>query len=207
MSLTLPKALLFDLGGVMLNVDIGLACQAWSRYSTYTSEEIAARFKSLTILDDHERGVIDDQAFFKHLKQQLSLNATTTEIEAGWNSNFVDEIKATRQLAEQARVQIPCYGLTNSTASHLATWPAKFPKFAAIFDRVFASFQIGCRKPEADSFQNVCAEIGVLPNEVLFFDDSSTNVVAARAAGMTAILVGSPQDVEDALREHGMLNQ
>jgi hypothetical protein len=40
-----PKALLFDLGGVMLRVDIDLAFQAWGRDSTFTSEEIATRFK------------------------------------------------------------------------------------------------------------------------------------------------------------------
>ena len=201
-----PKALLFDLGGVMLRVDIDLAFQAWGRDSTFTSEEIATRFKSLTILEDHERGAIDDQTFFLLLRHQLCLDASITAIEAGWNSIFVSEIEPTRRLAERARVRVPCYALTNSTASHLATWPVRFPQLAAAFTRVFASFQLGCRKPEAQAFLKVCTEIGVQPAEVLFFDDSPINAAAARAVGLNAIVVSSAQDVEHGLRENGVLH-
>ena len=205
MSHIQPKALLFDLGGVMLRVDIAMAFQAWARYSTFTSEEIATRFKSLTILEDYERGAIDDQAFFVLLRHQLSLDASVTAIEAGWNSIFVSDIEPTRRLAEKARARVPCYALTNSTASHLAIWPVKFPELPATFDRVFASFQLGCRKPETEAFLRVCTEIGVHPAEVLFFDDSPTNVAAARAVGMNAIVVSSAQDVEHGLFESGVL--
>jgi glucose-1-phosphatase len=200
-----PKALLFDLGGVMLRVDIALAFQAWARYSTFTSEEIATRFRSLTVLEDHERGAIDDQAFFLLLRHQLSLDASVPAIEAGWNSIFVSEIEPTRRLAEQAGARVPCYALTNSTASHLATWPVKFPELAATFNRVFASFQLGYRKPEAEAFLRVCTEIGLQPAEVVFFDDSPTNAAAARAVGMSAIVVSSAQDVEHGLRASGVL--
>jgi putative hydrolase of the HAD superfamily len=71
---------------------------------------------------------------------------------------------------------------------------------------VFASFQLGCRKPEAQAFLKVCTEIGVQPAEVLFFDDSPINAAAARAVGLNAIVVNSAQDVEHGLRENGVLH-
>lgn len=200
-----PRAVLFDLGGVLLNVDLKVAFDAWAHHTHLTSDEVAARFRALPFLEDHERGRIDDATFFARLRRELELSASTEAVESAWNSVFVGEIGVTRRLVQRARLFVPCFALTNTTASHLATWPSQFPDLRACFDQVFASFQIGRRKPDAEAFNDACVAMGQRPQDVLFFDDSATNAVAAEAVGLQTVLVRGPADVQDALRRHGFL--
>jgi putative hydrolase of the HAD superfamily len=70
---------------------------------------------------------------------------------------------------------------------------------------VFASHQIGQRKPHPAAFDFVLREIGVPAPEVLLFDDLPANVEAAQALGLQAVLVRSPADVRQALLAAGVL--
>jgi putative hydrolase of the HAD superfamily len=57
------------------------------------------------------------------------------------------------------------------------------------------SCRIGVAKPDPRAYE-ICAEqLGVGPRDVLFFDDTERNVVAAREAGMTAEVFTSPDQV------------
>jgi glucose-1-phosphatase len=106
-------------------------------------------------------------------------------------------------MIEAVRESMPCFAFTNTNAVHMETWSGRFPGVVSAFDRIFASYQIGLRKPERAAFEHVCQSIGIPPAEVMFFDDSRENVEAARNAGMQAVLVRSPDDVRAALRELG----
>src|SRR5262249_42098969 len=99
----------------------------------------------------------------------------------------------------------PCYAFTNTNATHMDAWSALYPAVLHAFDRVFASHEIGLRKPERAAFEHVCSELGLAPASILFFDDLPENVHGARAAGLEAILVRSPADVAAALRERDLV--
>ncbi len=67
------------------------------------------------------------------------------------------------------------------------------------FRQVFASSEIGLRKPEPEAFMAVADAMGTRPERILFFDDSQANVEGARQVGMSAVLVTSMDDVAGAL--------
>ncbi len=73
------------------------------------------------------------------------------------------------------------------------------------FDRIFASHEIGLRKPEKRAFEHIATVIGVRVGSILFFDDLLENIEGARAAGLEAVQVRGPADVRDALRREGMI--
>jgi putative hydrolase of the HAD superfamily len=73
----------------------------------------------------------------------------------------------------------------------------------AHFDRVFVSSEIGLRKPERAAFEFISREVGVAAGSIMFFDDMLENVTGALAAGLLAVHVQSPADVQDALRRLG----
>ena len=54
------------------------------------------------------------------------------------------------------------------------------------------------RKPEKESFLEVCSQI-VLPEEILFFDDTEENIVAANDLGMNAVKVDGIQDISETI--------
>lgn len=199
-----PHALLFDLGGVLLDIDFDLALQAWAPYSALTLDALRSTFSPDLPYQRHERGDIDAAAYFDHLADALQLTASHAQIEQGWNAIFVGEIEPTRQWVESLRGTLPCYAFSNTNASHMATWSQRFPAMVSAFDRIFTSHELGLRKPERQAFDRICQLTRLPAAAILFFDDLPENVHAAEEAGLQAVLVRSPQDVISALRLCGL---
>ena len=198
-----PQALLFDLGGVLVDFNFSLALEAWSPASTLHLDELRRTFTFDDAYERHERGEITAQEYFSHLSAVLQLSASEEEVEAGWNAIFVGEIAETRMLVERARQTLPCYAFTNTNASHMQRWSTLYPRVVSVFDKIFASHQMGLRKPEPAAFDYICQDLALAPDRILFFDDLAENVQAARAAGLQAVLVRTPQDVANALQAVG----
>jgi glucose-1-phosphatase len=194
-SLTAKRALLFDLGGVVIEIDFGRASLHWAAHSDLSLDELRRTFRFDLAYEKHERGEIEAQEYFAHLRKTLKLTGTDAQIAEGWNSIFIAEIPETVAMVERARKVLPCYGFSNTNPTHQAHWEAAFPRAASAFDRIFVSWELGLRKPERAAFEAVCDAMGVKPARVLFFDDTPENVEGARAAGLEAVLVTSPADV------------
>jgi glucose-1-phosphatase len=199
MPVSRVDALLFDLGGVVLEFDFEHAIRHWAPFSSLSLRELRERFGSDEPYRQHERGEITATAYFDGLRRNLKLTASDAQIAEGWNGIFRAEISETLDAIAQARKHLPCYVFSNTNAEHHRTWGTAYPRIAASFDRVFVSSEIGMRKPEAEAFVHVASAIGVAPANILFFDDMVENVVGAVAAGLQAVQVRSPADVREAL--------
>ena len=78
-----------------------------------------------------------------------------------------------------------------------------FPALVRSFDRVFASHEIGFRKPERRAFAHIAQATGIPLASMMFFDDLPANVEGAASAGLQAVHVRSPSDVRNALQAIG----
>lgn len=194
-----PRALLFDLGGVLIDIDFERALRAWAPISRLPLAQLRQDFRHDVFYERHERGEISAGEYFSHLAKTLQLEADPGRIAAGWNAIFPGEIPETMAMVRSASAHLPCYLLTNTNAAHQETWAAMFPEVIRPFRRIFASHEMGCRKPEKGAFEHVAREIGVPCASILFFDDFPANVEGAIAAGLQAVQVRSPNDVRDAL--------
>ena len=199
------RALLFDLGGVVLAIDAARPLAAWQAHSRLPPERLRERFGIDEPYCLHETGRLDDAGWFAHVRERLELDCEDAAVCAGWNALLVGEIAETAALIDQVRTRLPCYALSNTNGAHLAEMRQRFPTLLPRFDRVFASHEIGHRKPSPQAFHHVLREIGASPPEVLFFDDLPANVDAARALGLQAVLVQGPADVRGALAQHGLV--
>lgn len=200
-----PRALLFDLGGVLLDIDFDRALAAWARHSRLPLADLRERFRFDEPFLRHETGALAADDYFDHVARHLALDCDRATVEAGFNALLVAEIEETVQLLAAARRQLPCYALSNTNAVHVAAIERSFPRLLPQFTRVFASHEIGHRKPDAAIFHHVLDAIGLPGPEVLLFDDLAANVEAARGCGLQAVLVRSPADVREALRERGLV--
>lgn len=205
MPILAAEALLFDLGGVLVEIDFDRALAVWASYSALPTDVLRTLFKHDVQYERHERGEITATEYFAHLATTLQLTASFEQIEHGWNAIFAGEVLQTRELVESMRRVLPCYAFTNTNASHMATWSKQFPGVVGAFDRVFASHQLGLRKPERAAFDRICALTSTPAASILFFDDLAENVQAAEDAGLQGVLVKSPEDVAAALRSFGYL--
>ena len=200
------RAVLFDLGGVLLEIDVGRSLAAGERPSRLPP----GRGRELVAVDEpvrrHETGHLGNEGYFAHLRERLALDCGLEDVEAGFNALLVAEIAETVALLEALRGRVPRYAISNTNPAHVAHMHRAFPGFLDRFDRVFTSHEIGHRKPQPESFTHVLEAIGLPAGEVLLFDDLEPNVEAARALGLQAVLVKSPADVRAALSARRLLD-
>lgn len=199
-----PEALLFDLGGVLIDVQPERVLAAWSAHSRLDPEALSAAFEIDEVYRGHERGEVSDDDFFRHVIDRLKLDADVDTVRAGWTAALVGEIAETTALVNAARSEMPCYAFSNTNAAHMDVWQQRFPRVVNAFDGIFASHRIGLRKPDAEAFARVAERIGVAPASIVFFDDVAENVRGAAAAGLSTVLVTGPADVRRTLAAIGL---
>ena len=202
-SSKLPLALVFDLGGVLIDIDFDRAFKSWQPWSRLSIEEMRVRFRFDDHYERHERGEISAGAYYDHLGASLQIEGDHEHLAAGWNSIFSGEIGHTMALVRSLRGRVPCYVFSNTNAAHALTWLRMFPSVEASFDGIFTSHEMGMRKPERRAFEHVAMSIDVAPECIMFFDDRIENVQGAAAAGFQAVHVASPADVRNALIASG----
>jgi putative hydrolase of the HAD superfamily len=192
-------ALLFDLGGVLVEIDFSRVTTRWAELAGRPVHEVHARFAHGEAYARHERGEIDMAAYCDALRAELGLDLDDDALTDGWQRVFVNEIEPTVRLVRELRGHIPLYVFSNTNATHLAFWSKRYASALEPFDHVFTSVELGARKPEREAYERVARAIGTQPARILFFDDVADNIEGARAVGMPAILVRSPDDVRAAV--------
>jgi putative hydrolase of the HAD superfamily len=197
------QALLFDLGRVVIDIDTTRAHARWAELAgkpagSLSSSDIAQATGG-EAFRRHERGEITDAAFFDELRTGLQLELTDDQFLEGWNAIFVGEMLGIREQLAHAQARLPLYAFSNTNRAHQAYFSTRFADLLSPFRKVYASHEIGARKPDAAAFAAVIADMGFAPERVLFFDDSAENVAGARSCGLQAVHVAAAGDVAGAL--------
>ncbi len=192
-------ALLFDLGGVILEIDFNRVFEAWGAHSGVPAAVIRSRFQFDAVYESHERGQITAPAYFESLRASLGIDISDAQFTAGWNAIFRGEVPGVAALLRQLKERLPLYVFSNTNATHHAYWAREFAGTLGYFQNVFVSSDLGRRKPEPEAFAVVASAIGMPFENILFFDDTDENVHSARRLGMHAVHVTSVADVRNAL--------
>ncbi|MFT5550262.1 MAG: epoxide hydrolase-like predicted phosphatase [Gammaproteobacteria bacterium] len=196
------KALIFDLGNVVIDIDFKRIFQKWSYYSGVPVEQMQVAFQVDATYEQHERGEIEGIEYHQYLEQALEMKLSYEQFCEGWNDIMVAPIFETVLLLESLRGRVPLYALSNANTLHKNFWEKTYHKELSHFEQVFVSSDMGSRKPEPAIYLRALEHIDVEPENVIFFDDLAINVEAARALGMTAVQVHSPLDVENCIAAH-----
>lgn len=180
-------AIVFDFGGVLVDVDFRRAFTAWAAAAEVPADAIGARFAVDEACCAHERGEIDDRAYFAHLRSALGLARLTDEqMLAGWTAIIGEPVPGIEAVVRRLATRLPLYVFSNTNPAHVAHFAPRFQHLLAHFRRTFTSCELGRRKPEAEAFARLSHLIGVPPARLAFFDDVEDNVAGARRAGLQA---------------------
>ncbi len=200
------KALLFDLGGVIIDIDFDRAFKNWSKHTDSSAEEIKSKFKFDQYYEAHERGEIEFEEYFNSLRKTLGIDITDQEFKDGWNSIFINEIAGISKLLSDLKDKIPIYVFSNTNHLHQSYWLKKFKTVLSNFETIFTSSDIGKRKPELEAFQTVADLIGFGLSQIVFFDDLRENINGAKRAGLKTVHVQSILDIERGIKQFTNLN-
>lgn len=199
-----PRALLFDLGGVLLELHGERSFAYWAARAGCASEGLRARFVQDAAYHAFERGEIDAAEYFAALSAGLGIALTHVEWLAGWNAMLGEPFAELTDIVQALHGRLPLYLFSNTNAAHHAAWQPRCAPLLSSFSGCFLSHELGLRKPDAAAFTAVVARIGVPAEAVLFVDDLEANVQGARSAGLAATLVQTPAELRIALRAAGL---
>ncbi|MFT5894872.1 MAG: FMN phosphatase YigB (HAD superfamily), partial [bacterium] len=121
-------ALLFDLGGVVLEVNFEKVFEHWAKTSNLAIGQIKEQFAMDEAYQLHEKGLISGTQYFAHLRSSLNLTADDVALTAGWNAIFGNEINLALDAIDQVRDRYRCYGFTNTNAIHQEYWEREHPR-------------------------------------------------------------------------------
>jgi glucose-1-phosphatase len=197
-------ALLFDLGGVVIDIDFERVFARWAQHAACDVHHVGERFSPDAHYRRHEIGALSDEAYFASLRSSLGIDITDAQFLDGWNDIFIGEVPGIAPLLARARERFRLYCFSNTNRAHELVWSARFAGVMQQFEKIFVSSTIGLRKPDAEAFHSVVKEIGLPPGRIVFFDDNLQNVEGARACGLQGVHVTSKSDVADALAALGV---
>lgn len=197
-----PKALLFDLGGVIVRW-VGL--EELAKISGLNRDGVVARFANSPTFNAYEVGECGDNEFTNMLIADFNLQLSAAEAKELWNSWVQESYIGTKQMLIELRSRYTLACLSNTNALHWGHLPTHIiPE--KYFDFCFASHLIRAAKPNPKSYQIAIEEMDLNPSDIWFFDDTEINVEAARSIGMSAHHVDRELGVIPTLKTLGLLH-
>jgi len=188
-----PIAIVFDLGNVLLPIDLDKTYEAFALYSSvYNAEEIKLITQSEELWVKYESGLQSDLEFEVYLKDRLRLNCTSQEFQLAFKALLLKFDEASCQYIKLLRSSFPIYLLSNTSRIHSNDFlKSTYPNFEIFdaFSQVHLSYEMGLVKPNQEIYQRLVDLNQLQDYHIVFFDDNSTNVEAALKFGWEAILI------------------
>lgn len=182
------KALLLDLGGVILDVRPRAVLAHWAHAAGEDVARIAERWRLDDAYKALEVGAIDFGEYATALSRRLAIDLSPEQWRSGWNALLGEPFPAVASILPRLAKRVPLYCFSNTNAVHQAVWQPQLAGLLASFTKVYASWQLGLRKPDAEAYLHVAADMGVAPADIVFLDDNRDNIAGALAAGLDARL-------------------
>jgi len=196
------RNIIFDLGGVLLNIDPHKTIEAFSQLGMQSLIGDKGLSYDHDIFYRMEQGKITPDEFRNGVLQLLPAKVTFDEIDAAWTAMLLDFPAIRVELVRNLRKQFKIYLFSNTNAIHVEKYRSNFRnqhgfEVSSLFVKDFHSNEIGYRKPTPESFKEIIRLSGINPEESLFIDDSLPNVDAAIAVGLKGYWLEPGQKVEE----------
>jgi len=179
------KNIIFDLGGVILNIDYEQTANAFKKIGIKNFNDIYSQAKQGKVFDKLETGEITPEEFREYIKEIVP-SLQLSDIDKSWNAMLLDLPVQRINLLKELKKKYRLFLLSNTNEIHIKCFRKIIESsygeniFDSIFEHQYYSSDIGLRKPNADCFQYVLEKNGLEASETLFIDDSIQHVEGAR---------------------------
>lgn len=190
------KNIIFDLGGVIINLDNRLTEDAFIALGSKPLKEYFGHGHAASFFKDYEVGGISDQEFVDSIKALTGIKASDEAIIGAWNALLLDFPPERIQLLKDLSKSYRIFLFSNTNALHLVhlqgIYRNTFPDGGELddhFEKAYYSHILGLRKPGVESFQHILKENQLKGEETLFVDDALINVEGAEKAGLKGLFL------------------
>jgi putative hydrolase of the HAD superfamily len=184
------KNLIFDFGGVIIDIDPIRVGQSFKEMGVKNIEKVHELAVSKGLYLDLEKGLITPAGFRDGMREVSGLNFTDEQIDHAWNSMIVNFPKSRFDLIKQLKENYNVYLLSNTNEIHYNY----FNQYAIdnlgvkclddFFTRCFFSHTMKMRKPDQEIYIKMLETGKINPSESLYIDDIEENILAAQELGI-----------------------
>jgi glucose-1-phosphatase len=192
------KHLVFDLGGVIIDLDIPATFKAFEELSGTPMSEWAKGIHESRLFLDYEQGLLNDVEFRDGLRELCGVDVADKVLDNAWNAMLGDipmhRINKVVELADtyQTFVLSNTNGIHERAFNQILKDSSGKSTLDHFFNKVYFSHVMKMRKPETEIYQTVLEENNLNPREVLFLDDKPENLRGAEKLKIQTFLVPSP---------------
>jgi putative hydrolase of the HAD superfamily len=192
MSLKSIRNIIFDLGGVILNIDPQLTVDAFHNLGWNDFYEGDNQSLNKELFYNLEKGNSSPEAFHDNVRKMVNKQISDKEIDMAWTAMIID-IPADRvRYLEELKKSYRLFLLSNTNEIHRLKFHRNFEAdfgypFYDLFERNFYSHEMKMRKPNPQIYLEAIKEANLIPEETLFIDDMEENIEAAKSTGMKVL--------------------
>jgi putative hydrolase of the HAD superfamily len=192
MSVKSIRNIIFDLGGVILNINPQLTIEAFRKLGWNDFYEENHKMLTKDLFFNLEKGSFTPEAFRENIRKMIGIDINDAGIDAAWSAMILD-IPADRvSYLLELKKNYKLYLLSNTNEIHRIKFHRNFKadfgySFYNLFQHNFYSHEMGMRKPNPQIYIQALTEADLMPEETLFIDDMEENIEAAKTTGMKVL--------------------
>jgi putative hydrolase of the HAD superfamily len=203
------KHILFDLGGVLLNIDPGLTLKVLADMGVQNTEQLHEKLSESGLYSRFDSGKCSEDCFRDEIRQACGMSLTDEQVDEAWNALLLDFPAERVAMMHAIMPNYRLFLLSNTNSIHYRSYTQRFreihgEEMPSLFDRLFLSYELGAHKPDPEIYRKVIDTKAFNPAETLFIDDSLANIRAAVAEGFIGYHLKEGRQVTD-LFQNGKL--
>jgi len=201
MSAQKIKNIIFDFGGVIIDIDYWRSINAFIKLGSKGFESIYSQAGQIEVFDKLDKGLISPDDFRKELFRFFPPETTLKMIDDAWNAILLGIPEHRIRLLEKIRKNYRLILMSNTNIIHYDIYSKELKeKFGydtldCLFDEVYLSFKLGMRKPDTAFFKLILNENHLDPATTLFIDDSEQNLPPAQSLDIHTYFLEKGTDV------------
>lgn len=203
MSVSLIKNIIFDFGGVIIDIDFWRSINAYIKLGGENFDHIYSQASQTDLFDKLDKGIIRPDDFIMELKKLLPPQTKNQTITDAWNAILIGIPEHRIRLLENIRNNYRIFLMSNTNTIHYNEYIKElkqkygYNNLSELFEKVYLSFELKMRKPDPDFFSLILNENNLNPKETVFIDDSEQNLPPAQTLGINTIFLKKGIDVSD----------
>ena len=198
------EAIIFDLGGVILNIDLNGPFEKLKKLlGIDTKHDGLNIIKNNPVFLTFETGQISPQQFRDELRKISSNVFSNTEFDEIWNSIILDYPESNIRFLEKIKPLYRTFLMSNTNEIHYHFYSNSLEqKFGhknldSLFEKAYYSHISGMRKPDIIFYDYILSQNGLNPQNTLFIDDFKENIEAANQLGINTIHLINGMKISD----------
>jgi putative hydrolase of the HAD superfamily len=197
------EAIIFDLGGVILNIDIEGTFSKFKDLGLGFGEKALELIKNNDVFIRFEIGEISPDQFRNELRKVSKYSFSMQEFDKVWNSMILDYPQENIHFLEKVKPNYRTFLMSNTNQIHFEYYSnTLFQNFGyqyldELFEKAYYSHTSGMRKPNADFFLHILNENNLKAQNTLFIDDFAENIEAAKQLGLNTFHLINGSKISD----------